>query len=284
VVGEMRERLGANAVPIQIPIGAEDEFDGVIDLVRMKAVVFTGEVGDEGADRPIPDDLLERARTAREQMIEAVADVDDGIAEKFLAEEEPGEKDLIEALRRGCIGLDLVPVLCGTALRNKGIRTLLDAVVDYLPSPLDLPPVTGVDPRDPTKTVQRAPRNSEPLAALVFKVAMDEGRKNVFLRVFSGVLEPGKEVLNVRTGETEKVARLFEVHAHKRERVPKAGAGSIVAAAGLKLATTGDTLSSEEDPILLERIDTYEPVISIAIEPKSQAAKDKLDFALCKMV
>jgi len=284
VVAEMRERLGAKAVPIQIPIGAEDAFEGVVDLVRMKAVVFSGEVGDSGTDGPVPDGLLEAARAAREQMIEAVADIDDAIAEKFLAEEEPEEKELIEALRRGCIGLDLIPVLCGTALRNKGIRTLLDAVVDYLPSPLDLPPITGVDPDEPTKVIERAPKNSEPLSALVFKVAMDEGRKNVFLRVFSGVLEPGQEILNVRAGEKEKVARLFEVHAHKRERVKKAGAGSIVSAAGLKLATTGDTLSSLEDPILLERIDTYEPVISIAIEPKSQAAKDKLDFALGKMV
>jgi len=284
VVDEMRERLGANAVPVQIPIGAEDRFEGVIDLVRMKAVRFSGEVGDEGTEGPIPDDLLEPARTAREKMIEAVADIDDGIAEKFLAEEEPDEGELIEALRRGCIGLAIVPVLCGTALRNKGIRPLLDAVVDYLPSPLDLPSITGVDPGDPTRTLERAPRNSEPLSALVFKVAMDEGRKTVFLRVFSGVLESGQEILNVRADAKEKVARLFELHAHKRERVQKAGAGSIVAAAGLKLATTGDTLSSEEAPILLERIDTYEPVISIAIEPKSQAAKDKLDFSLGKMV
>jgi elongation factor G len=284
VVEELRERLGANAVPLQIPIGAEDAFEGVVDLVRMKAVRFSGEIGDPGADGPIPEELLEAARAAREKMIEAAADVDDGIAEKFLAEQEPDERELIAALRRGCIGLDIVPVFCGTALRNKGIRPLLDAVVDYLPSPVDLPPISGVDPRDPTHILERAPRNSEPLSALVFKVAMDEGRKNVFLRVFSGVLEPGKEILNVRAGETEKVARLFEVHAHKRERVQKVGAGSIVAAAGLKLATTGDTLSSQEDPILLERIDTYEPVISIAIEPKSQAAKDKLDFSLGKMV
>jgi elongation factor G len=284
VVAEIRERLGANAVPVQIPIGAEDAFEGVVDLVRMKTVRFSGEVGDQGTEGPIPDNLLEAARRAREKMIEAAADIDDSIAEKFLAEEEPDDKELIEALRRGCIGLDIVPVLCGTALRNKGIRPLLDAVVDFLPSPLDLPPITGVDPRDPTRTVERAPRNSEPLSALVFKVAMDEGRKNVFLRVFSGVLESGKDILNVRADAKEKVARLFEVHAHKRERVPKAGAGSIVAAAGLKLATTGDTLSSEEAPILLERIDSYEPVISIAIEPKSQAAKDKLDFSLGKMV
>jgi elongation factor G len=284
VVGEVRERLGANAVPIQIPIGAEDAFEGVIDLVRRKAVVFSGEVGDEGAEGPIPDRLQEAAAAARERMIEAVADFDDGIAEKFLSEQDPEEKELVAALRRGCIGLDLVPVLCGTALRNKGIRTLLDAVVDYLPSPVDLPPVKGVDPREPTRVIERAPKSSEPLSALVFKVAMEEGRKHVFLRVFSGALEPGKELLNVRADEKEKVARLFEVHAHKRERVQKATAGSIVAAAGLKLATTGDTLSSESDPILLERIDTYEPVISIAIEPKSQAAKEKLDFSLKKMV
>jgi elongation factor G len=284
VVQQIRERLAARPVPLQLPLGAEEAFAGVIDLVRMRAVTFSGEVGDRGSEGPIPESEMPAARAARERLIEAAADVDDAVAEKFLAEREPDEAELVTAVRRGCIGLKIVPVLCGAALRNKGVSLLLDAVVDYLPAPTDLPPVAGVDPRDPSRRLLREARDTEPFAALAFKVAMDEGRKHVFLRVFSGVVEPGAEVLNVRTGEKEKVARLFEVHAHKRERVARAVAGSIVAAAGLKSATTGDTLCDERHPILLERIDTYEPVISIAIEPRSQAAKERLDFALDKMV
>jgi len=284
VVGAIRERLHAPAVPVQIPIGSEERLDGVVDLVRMRAILLSGELADAGHDAPIPDELRAAADAARARLVEAVADFDDAIAEAFLAEREPAEADLRAAIRRGCIGLSLVPVLCGAALRNKGIRQLLDAVVDYLPSPADLPPVVGVDPRDPSRRVERLPKDGEPLAALAFKVAMDEGRKIVYLRTFSGVLEPGQEVYNVRARQREKIARLFFVHADKRERAERAGAGSIVAAAGLKHATTGDTLCSEDAPILLERIDTYEPVISIAIEPKSQAARERLDFALAKMV
>jgi len=284
VVGTIRERLHAPAVPVQIPIGGEDRLDGVVDLVRMRAILLSGELGDAGVEVPIPDDLRTAAAAARGRLVEATADVDEAIAEAYLVEREPDEAELRRGIRRGCIGLGLVPVLCGTALRNKGIRQLLDAVVDYLPSPADLPPVAGVDPRDPSRKVERKPADGEPLAALAFKVAMDEGRKIVYLRTFSGVLEPGAEVYNVRAGQREKIARLFFVHADKRERADRAGAGSIVAAAGLKLATTGDTLCAENAPILLERIDTYEPVISIAIEPRTQAARERLDFALAKIV
>jgi elongation factor G len=284
VVGEIRTRLGAAAVPLQIPIGAEDLFDGVIDLVRMRAVYFSGELEESGSVRPIPAEFESAAAKARERLIEAAADADDAIAEKFLAEQEPEEGELLAALRRACLSLKMVPVLCGAALRNKGIRLLLDAVGDYLPSPIDLPPVEGIVPGQPDKKVSRPPRDAAPLAALAFKIAMDEGRKIVFLRVFSGSLKPGQEVLNSRAGRNEKVARLFTMHAHKRERLDLAPAGSIVVAAGLKLSTTGDTLCSPTDPILLERIDSYEPVIFIAIEPKSQAAKERLDFALAKVV
>jgi elongation factor G len=284
VVDEIRTRLGAAAVPLQIPIGAEDRFDGVIDLVRMQAVYFSGDLDESGSVQPIPTELQSAAAKARERLIEAAADVDDAIAEKFLAEQEIAEEDLIAALRRACLGLKIVPVLCGAALRNKGIRLLLDAVADYLPSPIDLPPVEGIVPGHPDRKVSRSPSNKEPLAALAFKIAMDEGRKIVFLRVFSGSLRPGQEVLNSRAGKNEKIARLFAIHAHKRERLDLAPAGSIVVAAGLKLSTTGDTLCSPDDPILLERIDSYEPVIFIAIEPKSQAAKERLDFALAKVV
>jgi len=178
----------------------------------------------------------------------------------------------------------IVPVLCGTALRNKGIHPLLDAVIAYLPSPADVPPVTGVDPRNTDEKLTRAPKNNEPFAALAFKIAMDEGRKVVFLRIFSGMIDAGAEVLNVRTGKKEKIARLFQLHANKRERLDRAVAGEIVAAAGLKDATTGDTICDPKSPILLERIDTYEPVISQAIEAENAAAKERLDFALQKMV
>jgi len=284
VVEELRDRLGAPAVPVQIPIGAEDAFEGVIDLVRMEAVRFSGDLDEAPSRGPIPDDRFDEAREARERMVEAAADVDDGIAEKFLEEQEPGEAEIVAAIRRGCIDLKIVPVLCGAALRNKGVRPLLDAVVDYLPSPVDLPPISGVDPREPGRSVVRPPSQTAPLSALVFKVAMLDGRKTVYIRVFSGQIPSGGEVFNVRAGRTEKVARLFTMHSHKRERLEAAVAGSIVAAAGLKLATTGDTLCDEAEPILLERIDTYEPVISIAIEPRTQAAREKLDFALGKMV
>ena len=284
VVEEIRTRLGAPAVPLQLPIGVEDSFEGVIDLLRMETVYFSGELEDEGDRRAVPDDLLAEARSARERLVEAAADVDDSIAEKYLADEAPAEAELVSAIRRGCIDLRIVPVFCGAALRNKGVRLLLDAVVDYLPSPSDLPPIVGTDPGDPSRTIERSPNDGEPLTALVFKVAMDEGRKIVFIRVFSGVIEAGAQVYNARVDKLEKVARLFAMHSHRRERLHRAGAGSIVAAAGLKLATTGDTLSRPDAPITLERIDAYEPVISIAIEPRTQAGRDRLDFSLAKMV
>jgi elongation factor G len=283
VVADIRERLGANAVALQLPIGAEDAFAGCIDLVAMKAIMFTGDVTDVPEIEDIPADLAAAAADARDQMIQAIADLDDAIAEKYLEGAAIPEADLKAAIRKATINVKMVPVLAGTALRNKGIHPLLDAVIDYLPSPADVPPVTGVDPRNTSEKLTRAPKNSEPFAALAFKIAMDEGRKVVFMRIFSGTLEPGHELLNVRTSKKEKVARLFRIHANKRERLEKAIAGEIVAAAGLKDATTGDTLCDPKAPILLERIDTYEPVISQAIEAENAAAKERLDFALGKM-
>jgi elongation factor G len=283
VVADIRERLGANAVPIQLVIGSEDTFSGVVDLVTMKAVMFTGDVTDAPEVTDIPEDIAAAAADARDQMIQAIADVDDAIAEKYLEGAELSVAEIKAAIRKATIAVKMVPVLNGTALRNKGIHPLLDAVIDYLPSPADLPPVTGVDPRNTTEKLQRQPKNTEPFSALAFKIAMDEGRKVVFLRIFSGVLEAGDELLNVRTNKKEKIARLFRIHAAKRERLEKAVAGEIVAAAGLKDATTGDTLCDPKAPILLERIDTYEPVISQAIEADNAAAKERLDFALGKM-
>jgi elongation factor G len=284
VVADIRERLGANAVPIQLPIGSEDQFSGVVDLVAMKAIMFSGDVTEAPSVVEIPSELAAAAADARDQLIQSLADLDDSIASKYLEGQEITEAEIKAVIRKATIAVEMVPVLGGTALRNKGIHPLLDAVVDYLPSPADLPPVTGVDPRNTSEKLTRAPRNNEPLSALAFKIAMDEGRKVVFMRIFSGTVEPGEEILNVRTNKKEKVARLFRIHANKRERLDKAVAGEIVAAAGLKDATTGDTLCDPKAPILLERIDTYEPVISQAIEAENQAAKERLDFALQKMV
>ena len=283
-VGEIRTRLGANPVPIQLPVGAEDAFKGAIDLVRMKHLAFTGDPNNEVIEGDIPAEHADEAAAAREHLLEKVGEVDDGIAEKFLEGQAIAEADLVAAIRRACIGVQIVPVLCGAALRNKGVRPLLDAVVAYLPSPVDLPPVHGVNPRDTDEKLERAPKDSEPLAALAFKVEMDEGRKVVFLRIFSGTLKAGDEVLNARTYRKEKAARLFELHAARRNRIDKAVAGMIVGAAGLKDATTGDTVCAPSAPILLERIDTYEPVISVAVEPETNAEKERLDFALGKMV
>jgi elongation factor G len=283
VVADIRERLGANAVPIQLPIGVEDAFSGAIDLVRMKAMMFTGDVTEAPETTDIPAELAGVAADAHDALIQALADLDDAIAVKYLEGQEITVAEMDAAIRKATIAVKMVPVLAGTALRNKGIHPLLDAVIAYLPSPADVPPVTGVDPRNTDERLTRAPNNKEPFAALAFKIAMDEGRKVVFLRVFSGTLEAGAEILNVRTNRKEKVARLFRVHANKRERLDKAVAGEIVAAAGLKDATTGDTVCDPKAPILLERIDTYEPVISQAIEADNAAAKERMDFALVKM-
>ncbi|MEZ4360071.1 MAG: elongation factor G [Kofleriaceae bacterium] len=283
VMSEMKARLGANPVALQLPIGVEDAFRGVVDLVTMQALTFTGEVGAEPEVEPIPDELAEAAAAARDRLVAAVADFDDAIAEKYLEGAEIAQAELVAAIRKATIAVKIVPVLAGTALRNKGIHPLLDAVIAYLPSPVDLPPVVGVSPRDTSEKLVRAPKNSEPMAALAFKIAMDEGRKVVFLRLVSGTVDSGAEVLNVRTGRKEKISRLFRIHADKRERLDKAVAGEIVAVAGLKEATTGDTICDPKAPILLERIDTYEPVISQAIEAENSAAKERLDFALAKM-
>jgi elongation factor G len=283
VVADIRERLGANAVAIQLPIGSEDSFHGVIDLVRQKAILFSGDVTDAPEIGDIPPELASQAADARDQMIQAIADLDDAIAVKYLEGHDLTVTELDAAIRKATIAVKMVPVLAGTALRNKGIHPLLDAVIAYLPSPADVPPVHGVDPRNTDEKLSRAPKNNEPFAALAFKIAMDEGRKVVFMRIFSGMIEPGQEILNVRTNRKEKIARLFQLHANKRERLDRAVAGEIVAAAGLKDATTGDTICDPKAAILLERIDTYEPVISQAIEADNAAAKERLDFALGKM-
>jgi elongation factor G len=283
VVGQIKTRLGARPAPVVLPIGSEDKHEGIVDLIAMKAITFSGEEGDPPEVGDVPAALVGPARAARDHLVEIVADVDDAVAEKFLDGAEVGEVDLRAAVRKATIACKLVPVLAGTALRNKGVQPLLDAVVDYLPSPVELPPVHGVNPKKQGEVLERKPDDKAPFAALAFKIAMDEGRKVVFMRVFSGVLHAGDEVYNVRAGQNEKVARLFQLHADKRERIEKAGAGTIVAAMGLKHATTGDTLCAPTAHILLERIDTYEPVISSAIEPETGSDKEKMDFGLQKL-
>jgi elongation factor G len=283
VVGEIRDRLGANPIPVQIPIGREDDFEGVVDLVDMKAYHWTGESDLEPAkERPLEGDLLERARLAREQMIEQLADLDDGVAEKFLEGEPLKSAELKNVLRRYTLKTDAVPVLCGAALRNKGIQPLLDAVVDFLPSPREVEPVSGFDLKA-QKRVQRKPDPGGPFCALAFKIAMEQGRKMTYFRVYSGKVAVGGEVYNPRTERKGKVSRLLKMHANKREKLSSAQAGDIAVGMGLKDFGTGDTLCTADAPILLERIDAYEPVMSVAIEPRTLAEKEKLDFGLAKL-
>ena len=281
-VTEIRERLGARPVPVQLPIGAEDKFAGVVDLIRQRALFFSGDETEGPREDDIPAAMADAAAAAREKVIEAAADVDDAIASAFLEGQPLDEAQVKAALRKATIDCKIVPVFAGAALRNKGVQPLLDAVCDYLPSPLEVPPVSGFVPGSEEPT-SRPPADDAPFAALAFKVAMQEGRKTVYLRIYSGVLRPGDEVHNARTRRNEKVARLFSVHANRQERIERAAAGSIVVAAGLKDAATGDTLATPKAPIILERIDTYEPVIARAIEPKTQAEREKLDFGLKKL-
>jgi elongation factor G len=282
VVEEIRTRLGARPVPIQLPIGAEDRFVGVVDLVAEKALFFSGEESEPPHEDSVPADMAEEVAAAREKLIEAAADFDDALATAYLEGKPIEPAALKAALRKGTLACGLVPVLAGAALRNKGIQPLLDGVCDFLPAPTEVPPVTGHVPGS-EEIVTRPSEDAAPLCALAFKVAMDEGRKTVFLRIYSGVLKPGDEVLNPRTKRVEKVARMFSVHANRRERIERAGAGSIVVAMGLKDAGTGDTICSPKAPIMLERIGVQEPVIARAIEPKTQAEKEKLDFGLGKL-
>ncbi|PJC71792.1 MAG: elongation factor G [Syntrophobacterales bacterium CG_4_8_14_3_um_filter_58_8] len=283
-IRQMKERFHSLPLPIQIPFGEEEAFRGVVDLIRRQVITWddaTKGVSYGYAD--IPDGIRTQAQEHRDRMIALLADVDDGIAEKYLEGTEIPEAEIIEAIRRATISLKIVPVLCGSALRNKGVQPLLDAVVHYLPSPEDIPPVTGLNPLTKQQEV-RASSDKEPLAALAFKIMQDEGRKLTYLRIYSGRLHSGDELYNASRGKREKIARLLKMHANKRERVEQAGAGDIIAVMGLKEITTGDTICDEAHPILLEPIDFYEPVISLAIEAKTPADQVKLAVALNKLM
>ena len=284
VVAQIRERLQAPAVPIQIPLGKEDTFHGVIDLVQMKSVEwFEDELGSKFKVEEIPAELRASADAAREKMIEALADVDEALMEKFLEGREVSEKEVRDALRKGTVSLKVVPIICGSAFKNKGVQALLDAVVDYLPSPLDVPPVTGIDPNT-EKEVLRKPADSEPASALAFKIMTDPYVGTLaFVRVYSGVLNVGDQLYNSTKLKRERVGRLVRMHANNREDIKEVCAGDIAAVVGPKTLTTGDTLCSEDKPVILESIRFPEPVISIAIEPKTKGDQDKVSAALHKI-
>jgi elongation factor G len=283
VVEAIEDKLGTVPLVLQIPWGSEDAFRGVIDLIDMKAVVWEDEtLGARYEEIPIPEELREQAAGYREELLETLADRNDLIMEKYLAEEEIGKEELKEAIRVATAGLKLTPVFCGSALRNKGIQPLLDAISDYLPSPLDVPPIRGHVPQT-GEVEERPPELKGPFSALAFKVMMDQGRKMTYLRVYSGSIEAGKPVFNSAKGVTEKLSRLLRMHSNKRERVDRASAGDLVAAMGLKQTTTGDTLCDENHPILLEPIQFKDPVITMAVEPKRVQDQDKLVEVLGKL-
>lgn len=281
VVRQMRERLGAKAVPIQLPIGVEDGFVGVIDLVAFKAVVYEDELGVEYKIADIPPQLTEEAKTARDAMIEALADYNDDIMNIYLEGENVPAEMLKATLRKTTIALEVVPVLCGSAFKNKGIQPLLDAVVDYLPSPLDLPPTIGCDVDDAEKTIEIHPDPKAPFAALAFKIMVDPfvGRL-AFCRVYSGSIANGSGIYNSTTRKRERVGRILRMHANKREEMESASAGSIIAIPGLKQVRTGDTLCSEDHPLVLENLIFPEPVIRLSVEPMSKADQIKLSKGL----
>ena len=280
----MKERLNANPLILQLPCGAEDDFHAIIDLIQWQQIVWDDEtLGAEFETRQIPSEFMASAEEYREKLIETVAEYDDELMEAYLGEAPIEAPQLMAAIRKATIDLKLVPVLCGAALKNKGIQPLLDAILHYLPSPVEVPPIEGNHP-ETGEIIQCRPKDNEPLAALIFKVAMMEGRKLSFVRIYSGQLKVGGEVFNPGRNEKEKIARILNMHANRRERIDRAGAGGIVGVVGLKGSSTGETLCTREHPILLEKIEFYEPVISIAVEPKTHADQEKIDEVLTKFM
>ncbi len=284
VVQMITDRLGARPVVLQLPIGAEEKFAGIVDLVSMKAVLWEEEsLGAKFHEEPIPEAMAAQAEEYREKLLEAAADCDEAIMEKYLEGKEIGETELRRAIRMGALSLKIVPVVCGSAFRNKGVQPMLDAVVDYLPSPRDIPPVKGKDP-DSQTIAERPARDDAPFSALAFKIMTDPFVGTLsFFRVYSGSLTSGSSVYNSTRSKRERIGRLLKMHANKREEIKEVYAGDIAAAVGLKTATTGDTLCDEDHPIVLESIDFPDPVISIAIEPKSKADQEKLGLSLQKL-
>ena len=280
----MKERFNSRPLPIQLPLGEGELFRGVVDLIRQQLITWDdANKGLTYAYGEIPDDIMPQATEQRERMLAVLADTDDAIAEKYLDGVEISAEEVIAAIRKATISLKVVPVMCGSALRNRGVQPVLDAVVDFLPSPEEIPPVKGFNPLTKQEEI-RASSDQEPLAALAFKIMQDEGRKLTYIRIYSGRLYAGDELYNASRKKKEKIARLLKMHANKRERVEQAGAGDIIAVMGLKDITTGDTICDEAHPILLETIEFYEPVISLAIEAKTPADQEKLTVALGKLM
>lgn len=280
----MRERLGANIVPIQLPIGKEENFQGIIDLISMKAELYLeDDLGETITETDIPEELLPQAQEYRDRLVEKISEQDDVLTEKFLMDEEISVDELKRGLRTATINLDIIPVTCGSSYKNKGVQMMLDAMVDYLPSPLDIPPIKGINPK--TEEEEERPADDDaPFSALAFKVMTDEYvGKLCFFRVYSGTLKAGSYVLNASKDKRERVGRILLMHANHREDVGEVYAGDIAAVVGLKNTSTGDTLCFEQAPIVLESMDFPEPVISVAVEPKSKASQDKMTAALAKL-
>ncbi|MGM0601916.1 MAG: elongation factor G [Bacillota bacterium] len=278
----MRERLGANAVPIQLPIGSEDNFDGVIDLVEMDAIIYEDELGVDFERQEIPEDMQELADEYREKMIEVLAEEDDEFMMKYL-EEGVSTEDIKKLLRKAVLNVNVVPVLCGSAFKNKGVQMLLDSVLDYMPSPVDVPPISGINPDTEEAEVRKAD-DDEPFSALAFKIMADPYvGKLAFFRAYSGILEAGSYVYNATSDKRERVGRILQMHANRREERDRVYAGDLAAAVGLKNTSTGDTLCDQDHPIILESMEFPEPVIDVAIEPKTKADQDKLGEALQRL-
>ena len=282
-VSTLHERLQANAHPIQLPIGSEDEFRGIIDLIKMKAEIYTNDLGTDILEEDIPAEYLEQAEEYREKLVEAVAETDEELMMKYLEGEEITSEELKAAIRKATINVEFFPVLCGSAFKNKGVQLMLDAVIDYLPSPLDIPAIKGVNP-DTDAEEERHASDEEPFAALAFKIMTDPfvGRLT-FFRVYSGVLNSGSYVLNTSKGKRERIGRILQMHANSRQEIETVYAGDIAAAVGLKDTTTGDSLTDEKAKIILESIHVPEPVIQLMVEPKSKADQDKMGIALSKL-
>ncbi|WP_303126789.1 elongation factor G [uncultured Streptococcus sp.] len=282
-VSTLHDRLQANAHPIQLPIGSEDNFNGIIDLVKMKAEIYTNDLGTDILEEDIPAEYVDQANEYREKLIEAVAETDEELMMKYLEGEEITEAELKAAIRKATINVEFFPVLCGSAFKNKGVQMMLDAVIDYLPSPLDIPAIKGVNP-DTGEQEERPASDEEPFAALAFKIMTDPfvGRLT-FFRVYSGVLNSGSYVLNTSKGKRERIGRILQMHANHRNEIETVYAGDIAAAVGLKDTTTGDSLTDEKAKIILESIEVPEPVIQLMVEPKSKADQDKMGIALQKL-
>ena len=282
-VSTLHDRLQANAHPIQLPIGSEDDFRGIIDLIKMKAEIYTNDLGTDILEEDIPAEYLEQAQEYREKLVEAVAETDEDLMMKYLEGEEITNEELKAAIRKATINVEFFPVLCGSAFKNKGVQLMLDAVIDYLPSPLDIPAIKGINP-DTEEEETRPASDEEPFAALAFKIMTDPfvGRLT-FFRVYSGVLNSGSYVLNTSKGKRERIGRILQMHANSRNEIETVYAGDIAAAVGLKDTTTGDSLTDEKAKIILESINVPEPVIQLMVEPKSKADQDKMGVALQKL-